>query len=112
VLTAFLILTGAIRLYVPEINIELKNLPFHTRLLAALFQSVTPRTAGFNTLDDGRLTGPTLFMIMLPVVVGGSPSGTAGGIKTTTLGVVSASRLLMIPPRLGGNGRRRAGCRW
>jgi len=88
--TAFLILTGALLFYILEINNGLKNLPFRTRLLAALFQSVTPRTAGFNTLDYGLLTGPTLFMTMLLMVVGGSPSSTAGGIKTTTVGVLAA----------------------
>jgi trk system potassium uptake protein TrkH len=88
--SAFLIVTGAILFYVLELNNGLKNLPFHTKLLAALFQSVTPRTAGFNTLDYGLFTGPTLFMIILLMVVGGSPASTAGGIKTSTLGVLAA----------------------
>ncbi|MBE3073026.1 MAG: Trk family potassium uptake protein [Acidobacteria bacterium] len=56
-------------------------------LLASYFQSVTPRTAGFNTLDIGALTPPTLFLIILLMFIGASPGGTGGGIKTTTFGI-------------------------
>ncbi|MGQ0568177.1 MAG: TrkH family potassium uptake protein [Armatimonadota bacterium] len=53
-------------------------------LLAAFFQSVTPRTAGFNTIDVGALTEPTLMLIVALMFIGASPGGTGGGIKTTT----------------------------
>jgi trk system potassium uptake protein TrkH len=63
------------------------------KVLAALFQSVTPRTAGFNTVEmgAGTLAPATVFMIMALMFVGGSPGSTAGGIKTTTVGVMVAS---------------------
>jgi len=54
----------------------------------ALFQSVTARTAGFNTVDIGKLSPPSLFVLILLMFVGGSPGGTAGGIKTVTLAVI------------------------
>ena len=60
-------------------------------LLASYFQSVTPRTAGFNTLDIGALAPPTLFLIILLMFVGASPGGTGGGIKTTTFGIILAA---------------------
>jgi len=57
-------------------------------VLASFFQSVTPRTAGFNTVDIGSLTQPTLLLLIFLMFVGGSPGGTAGGIKTTTFTVL------------------------
>jgi trk system potassium uptake protein TrkH len=54
----------------------------------AFFQSVTARTAGFNTVDIGALSAPTKLILILLMLIGGSPGGTAGGIKTVTLAVV------------------------
>ena len=54
----------------------------------ALFQSITARTAGFNTVDIGKLSPASLFVLRLLMFVGGSPGSTAGGIKTVTLAVV------------------------
>jgi trk system potassium uptake protein TrkH len=54
------------------------------KILAAFFQAITPRTAGFNTVAMSSLHQSTLFIIMLLMFIGGSPGGTAGGIKTTT----------------------------
>lgn len=58
------------------------------RVLAALFQSVTTRTAGFNTIDQTSLSGPALMLCTLTMLVGGSPGSTAGGFKTTSLAVL------------------------
>ena len=58
------------------------------RGLAALFQSVSPRTAGFNTVDLTLLSAPTLLVTILLMLAGGSPGSTAGGVKTTTLAVL------------------------
>lgn len=55
------------------------------RLLASLFQTITPRTAGFNTIDLTKIAEPALFIIIFLMVTGGSPGSTAGGYKTTTL---------------------------
>jgi trk system potassium uptake protein TrkH len=59
------------------------------KLLAAWFQSVTTRTAGFNTIDNGKLEINALLMTMLLMFIGASPSGTGGGIKTTTLSILA-----------------------
>lgn len=66
----------------------LAGLPAGERALAALFQSCTARTAGFNTLDTAALTGGGKFLTMLLMFIGGSPGSTAGGIKTTTIAVL------------------------
>ena len=58
------------------------------RINAAFFQSVTPRTAGFNTVDLTGLSQPAQLLIILLMLVGGSPGSTAGGFKTTTLAVM------------------------
>lgn len=65
-----------------------RSLSVPERLLAAFFQAVTPRTAGFNTVGIGSLREPTLFILVLLMFVGASPGGTGGGIKTTTFGTV------------------------
>src|SRR5574341_1369754 len=54
------------------------------KILAAFFQSVTPRTAGFNTVDIRRMYEPTLMLLTVLMFIGASPGGTGGGIKTTT----------------------------
>lgn len=66
-------------------------LPFGEKVLAAWFQSVTPRTAGFNTLDIGALTVPSLFVTLVLMFIGASPGSTGGGVKTTTFGIAVAA---------------------
>ena len=66
-------------------------LPLAERILASLFQSVTPRTAGFNTADLPAMTGSSKAIMILLMLVGGSPGSTAGGMKTTTLAVLILS---------------------
>ena len=56
--------------------------------LSALFQTVSPRTAGFNNVDLNQLSGGSKLLTILLMLVGGSPSSTAGGIKTTTLAIL------------------------
>lgn len=60
-------------------------------LLAAFFQGVTPRTAGFNTIDIGAMTPPALFLVMVLMFIGAAPGGTGGGIKVTTFSVTVAA---------------------
>jgi len=69
----------------------LAPLGFGEKLLAAYFQAVTPRTAGFNTISIGDMTAPALFLTISLMFVGASPGGTGGGVKTTTFGVVVAA---------------------
>lgn len=66
-------------------------LPLPSAILASLFQAVTPRTAGFNTLDIGALTQPSLFLLMVLMFIGAAPGGTGGGIKVTTFSVTVAA---------------------
>ncbi|MDZ7958469.1 MAG: TrkH family potassium uptake protein [Aulosira sp. DedQUE10] len=60
------------------------------KLLLAWFQSVTPRTAGFNTIDIGKMTTAGLFITIALMFIGASPGGTGGGMKTTTLRVLTS----------------------
>ncbi|MCG9479254.1 MAG: TrkH family potassium uptake protein [Actinomycetia bacterium] len=64
-----------------------------TKILASIFQSVTPRTAGFNTISMAKLNPATLFFIIILMFIGASPGSTGGGIKTTTFAVVTAGSL-------------------
>lgn len=64
---------------------------FSGKFLGALFQSITPRTAGFNTLDTSQLREGTWFLMIILMFIGASPSSTGGGIKTTTFGLVMAT---------------------
>jgi len=86
--TAFLILLGAVLFLFFERSNTLSSLPFRTRVLASFFQAITPRTAGFNTLNTGAFREATLFFIIFLMFVGASPGGTGGGIKTTTAAIV------------------------
>ena len=95
--TAALVLGGAALLFLNEYIIFKRPLPFQTTLLTSLFQSVTCRTAGFNTIDLNGLSNISLLLMMLLMLVGGAPGSTAGGIKVTTMRVMAAfyrSRLL------------------
>lgn len=65
------------------------NLKFGDKLLSSLFLSVTPRTAGFNTVPTGSLRDSSLFFIVILMFIGASPGSTGGGIKTTTFGVMA-----------------------
>ena len=67
---------------------DLKNWPMGKRLLAAVFQSVTTRTAGFNTINISEMSEASKAVMILLMLIGGSPGSTAGGMKTTTLTVL------------------------
>jgi len=99
--TGALILLGTVLVLVFEYqNPEtLGRLPGWQKALAAFFQSVTPRTAGFNTLDVSRLLDPTLMLLIALMFIGASPGGTGGGIKTTTFVAPMAVILAMLRGR-------------
>jgi trk system potassium uptake protein TrkH len=79
-----LIFGGALIFFILENGNSLSGLPFHEKVIASIFQSVTMRTAGFNTVDFAKLSdGGSLFCDFL-MFIGGSPGSTAGGMKTTT----------------------------
>lgn len=87
--TILLILLPALYFYFYEFGrAEWTDLSEKERILASAFQSVTPRTAGFNTVDLNRMSEPSQLIIILLMLIGGSPGSTAGGFKTTTLAVL------------------------
>jgi trk system potassium uptake protein len=97
--TSVLILSGAILFYVFERNHIIKDVPVQNKILASFFQSVTPRTAGFNTVDIGLLTNATILLMIVLMFIGASPGSTGGGVKTTS----AALLVMMIWNRLKGN---------
>lgn len=94
--TGILILAGTILIYFLELNNTLEPLSPQGKVLAAYFQAVTPRTAGYNTLDIGALHSATQFLIVILMFIGASPGSTGGGIKTTTMGALAISIWSMI----------------
>lgn len=66
-------------------------MPVHEQILASFFQSVSSRTAGFNSVDLARLSESSQFLIMCLMMIGGSTGSTAGGIKTTTFAILIMS---------------------
>lgn len=91
VTTVFLILSGAAGFYAFERGNLQAGMTAGERILVSLFASVTPRTAGYNTLDVAALTPASKLLTMVLMFIGGSPGSTAGGIKTTTLAVILIS---------------------
>lgn len=89
-MTAFLIVTGAALFLAFEYSnpLTMKNFSFFDKLQLSLFQSVTTRTAGFATIPQQNLTNASAILSLFLMFVGGSPVGTAGGIKTVTLAVL------------------------
>lgn len=100
-MTAGLILIGAFFIFLMEINnpSTIKNLPWSGKILASFFHSVSPRTAGYNTLDMGSLTMSTRFLTVILMFIGGSSGSTAGGIKTGTAGILFFTVLSVIRGR-------------
>lgn len=86
--TALLTLGGWFGLTLFEWQVSLHGLPVFDRLVNGLFMSITPRTAGFNTIDYGAATDSGNFLTILLMTIGGSPGSTAGGLKTTTFALL------------------------
>jgi trk system potassium uptake protein TrkH len=84
-MTAVLILLGMAIFYMLEYDKAYASLSIPGKLLAALFQSITPRTAGFDTVPQVALSLPSMVMVIVLMFTGGSPGSTAGGVKTTTV---------------------------
>ena len=86
-----ILVTTACLIFLPTVFFfvcDLKNLPAGQRLLAATFQSVTTRTAGFNTINISEMSEASSAVMILLMLIGGSPGSTAGGMKTTTFTVL------------------------
>ena len=100
VTTAGLLLFGFLFFLLYEFRLpQWDNLPPSEKFLAAMFQSVTPRTAGFNTVDLARMSEPSKLLTILLMLTGGSPGSTAGGFKTTTFAVLMLSAIAVFRKR-------------
>lgn len=86
-----ILVTTALLIVLPAVYFfffEFAGSPLAERIWASLFQSVTPRTAGFNTVDLTQISETGLLLMIILMLVGGSPGSTAGGMKTTTFAVI------------------------
>lgn len=99
--TTVLVFGGAILIFAFEYNnpSTLQNLSLFDKIQASIFQSVTTRTAGFATLPQENLTNATSIVCLLLMFIGGSPVGTAGGIKTVTFVILITTTLSIIKNR-------------
>ena len=105
--SALLIVVGAAAFAILEWTHAFSRLSIPSSVLNACFCSVTARTAGFNTVGFEAMRDGTLLVTMALMFIGGSPGGTAGGIKTTTLAIIAAAlnaELRGHEPRLLGRG--------
>ena len=91
-----LIIIGSFLFFVLEKDNVLATENAKEKILSPVFQAVTARTAGFNTLPIGKLATPTLIVLIFLMFIGASPGSTGGGIKTCTFGVLIASIWAMI----------------
>lgn len=96
--TSMLIAGGTLLFYFFEAGNILKDMGIPGRFLTSLFQSVTPRTCGFNTVDIASLANATILLMMILMFIGASPGSTGGGIKTSSFALL----LLMIFNRVRG----------
>lgn len=87
VTTLILILVGAALFFVLERNRMNAGLPLGEQILVSFFSAVTPRTAGFNSVDTASLSDASKLLTVILMFIGGSPGSTAGGIKTTSVAV-------------------------
>ena len=93
--TALLVLLPALVFFLNDFS----DFGLKERALTALFHAVTPRTAGFNTVDLNRLTSASRAMTVVLMLVGGAPGSTAGGVKTTTVAVLLSNAVAVIRRR-------------
>ena len=99
--TALLVVSGAILFFIFEYNnpLTMKDYSLFEKIQASLFQSVTTRTAGFFTIPQENLSNASSFVCLLLMFIGGSPVGTAGGVKTVTIVVLVASAIASVKNR-------------
>ncbi len=98
--TLFLILTGSLLFFLFEFNHAFRGLTLGDKIIASLFQSITPRTAGFSVIDQAKFSPTSNLLVMMLMFIGGSPGSIAGGVKTTTF-------LIVVMYALRGNADKR-----
>ncbi|MBQ7006889.1 MAG: potassium transporter KtrB [Oscillospiraceae bacterium] len=96
--TSILIICGALLIFVFEYSnpLTIGNMTLSDKIQVSLFQSITTRTAGFASVPQENLTDPSTVVSVLLMLIGGSPVGTAGGIKTVTVAVLFCSAFATI----------------
>ncbi|MDD2228596.1 MAG: TrkH family potassium uptake protein [Candidatus Cloacimonetes bacterium] len=94
-----LILLGFVALFIAEYHGTMQGFTISRRLLSSWFQSVTTRTAGFNTIDIGKLSSASVLVTLVFMFIGASPGSTGGGVKTTTFAVLMLSVVSMLRGR-------------
>lgn len=97
-ITVFFILSGFLVVFLAEYHNPntIGNMSFGNKVMSSFFQSVTTRTAGFAMIPQENFTDTSSFLFLLFMFIGGSPSGTAGGVKTITIGLLVISAISMI----------------
>ncbi|GIM28688.1 potassium uptake protein, TrkH family [Clostridium polyendosporum] len=88
--TGILIISGAVLMFLFEFNNPdtMKSMGLKDKLINSLFASITPRTAGFNSISTTDMTMAGRFLTIVLMFIGGSPGSTAGGLKTSTVGIL------------------------
>ena len=109
--TKVILVTTAILIVIPAVFFffsDFANEPLKDRICMSVFQAVTPRTAGLNTADLNKMSDAGRSVMMLLMLIGGSPGSTAGGMKTTTIAVLFANAIAVFRKRQNANcyGRR------
>lgn len=102
--TAFLIFSATLYFFFCEFS----DMPLWERIQASLFQAVTPRTAGFNTVDLTKISEVGVMVMIVLMIIGGSPGSTAGGMKTTTVATLFSTAVSVFLKKESANlfGRR------
>ena len=94
-MTAILVVFPAIYFFF----VDFAGMPLGTRILASFFQSVTPRTAGFNTVDLTKMTESSIFLQIILMLIGAAPGSTGGGMKITTFFVLVTTSMAIFRNR-------------
>ncbi len=98
--TLFLVVSGSILFFLLETNgVVYSGLSFGEKMVVSIFNTITTRTAGFNTIDFAQLSMPAILVVMIFMFIGASPGSTGGGIKTSTFFVVVTSTIATLTGR-------------
>lgn len=100
-ISAVLLVAGTIMFFIFENsgNGVIRGMSFKGKFLASFFASVSPRTAGFNSVDMTQMTTASILLSILLMFIGGSPGSTAGGVKTSTVGILAVTVISVIKGR-------------
>ena len=99
--TSILLVAGAACFILLEMNNAYQGDPWHLRVLDGIFQAVTPRTAGFDSVDQNNLSVLSILLTIFLMTIGASPGSTGGGIKTTTLAIIIMAIVARVKGSMG-----------